>query len=219
MFVFEAFGISVGGILKLQEVRLGEVDAPACQQVGVFFFVSLAGYQVKMVFADGSIISQHVFNQSIGIRTASLGEAFVALGQIDTIALYPCGNPGEVLAMGFAVREIDFIVELVILAVNANHLQEIHIGRSCSYEAVHAGVALQQIVDQQGVGSRNVTMYSIVVNTIAVRVIVEVIGDTYQIVKYPSRVVIGFDGGLHQQSTTQHIGYVAIQTLNVFGSV
>ena len=44
-----------------------------------------------------------------------------------TIALYPCGNPGEVLAMGFAVREIDFIVELVILAVNANHLQEIHI--------------------------------------------------------------------------------------------
>ena len=49
--------------------------------------------------------------------------------------------------MGFAVREIDFIVELVILAVNANHLQEIHIGRSCSYEAVHAGVALQQIVD------------------------------------------------------------------------
>ena len=43
-------------------------------------------------------------------------------------------------------------------------------------------------------------MYSIVVNTIAVRVIVEVIGDTYQIVKYPSRVVIGFDGGLHQQS-------------------
>jgi hypothetical protein len=121
--------------------------------------------------------------------------------------------------MGFAVREIDFIVELVILAVNANHLQEIHIGRSCSYEAVYAGVALQQIVDQQGVGSRNVTMYSIVVNTIAVRVIVEVIGDTYQIVKYPSRVVIGFDGGLHQQSTTQYIGYVAIQTLNVFGSV
>ena len=30
--------------------------------------------------------------------------------------------------MGFAVREIDFLVELVILAVNANHLQEIHIG-------------------------------------------------------------------------------------------
>ena len=28
-------------------------------------------------------------------------------------ALYPCRNPGEVLAMGFAVREIDFIVELV----------------------------------------------------------------------------------------------------------
>ena len=47
----------------------------------------------------------------------------------------------------------------------------------------------------------------------------QVIGDTYQIVKYPSRVVIGFDGGLHQQSTTQQIGYVAIQTLNVFGSV
>ena len=63
------------------------------------------------------------------------------------VALVPCGNPGEVLAMGFAVREIDFIVELVILAVNANHLQEIHIGGSCSYEAVQRGCALQQIVD------------------------------------------------------------------------
>ena len=47
----------------------------------------------------------------------------------------------------------------------------------------------------------------------------EVIGDPYQIVKYPSRVVVGFDGGLHQQSTTQYVGYVSIQTLNVFGSV
>ena len=62
-------------------------------------------------------------------------------------------------------------------------------------------------------------MYSIIVNAITVRVIVEVVGNTYQIVKYPGRVVIGFDGGLHQQSTTQHVGYVAIQTLNVLGSV
>ena len=62
-------------------------------------------------------------------------------------------------------------------------------------------------------------MYGVVVNTITIRVIVEVIGDTYQIVKYPSRVVVGFDGGLHQQSTTQYVGYVSIQTLNVFGSV
>ena len=142
MFVFEAFSVSVGGILELQEVRLGEVDAPACQQVGVFFFVSLAGYQVKMVFADGGIISQHVFNQSIGIRAGSFGETFVAFGQIDTVALYPCRNPGEVLAMGFAVREIDFIVELVVFAVNTDHFQEIHIGRGCSYKAVYTGIAL-----------------------------------------------------------------------------
>ena len=55
---------------------------------------------------------------------------------------YPCRNPGEVLAMGFAVREIDFIVELVVFAVNTDHFQEIHIGRGCSYKAVYTGIAL-----------------------------------------------------------------------------
>ena len=121
--------------------------------------------------------------------------------------------------MGFAVREVDFIVELMIFAIDANHLEEIHIGRSGSHEAVHAGVALQQVIYQQRVGSGDVTMHGVVVNAIAVSVIIVVVGDSYQVVKYPCRRVVCLDGGLHQQGAAQHVGYVAIQTLNVFGSI
>ena len=121
--------------------------------------------------------------------------------------------------MGFAVREVDFIVELMIFVINSNHLEDIHIGRSGSHEAIHAGVALQQVIYQQRVGSGDITMHGIVVYAIAVSVIIKVVGDSHQVIKYPCRRIICLNGGLHHQGAAQHIGYVAIQTLNVFGSI
>ena len=81
--------------------------------------------------------------------------------------------------MGFAVREVNFIVELMIFVINANHLEDIHVGRSGSYETIYAGVALQQVIYQQWVGSGDVTMHGIVVYTIAVSVIIKVVGDSH----------------------------------------
>ena len=121
--------------------------------------------------------------------------------------------------MGFAVRKVDFIVEFVVLAVDAKHLEDVYICRTCSHEAIHAGVALQQVINQQRIGSGDVTMHGIVVYAIAVSIIIEVVGDSHQVIKYPCRRIVCLDGGLHQQGATQHVGYVAIQTLNVFGSI
>ena len=72
--------------------------------------------------------------------------------------------------MGFAVREVDFIVELMIFVVNANHFEDIHISRPGSHETIHASVAFQQVIYQQRVGSGDVTMHGIVVYAVAVSV-------------------------------------------------
>ena len=72
-----------------------------------------------MVFAYRTIVSKHILYQGVRINTGTLGQPFITLGQIDAVTLHPCRNPSEVLAEGFAVREVYFIVEFVVLAVDA----------------------------------------------------------------------------------------------------
>ena len=94
------------------------------------------------------IVSKHILYQGVRINTGTLGQPFITLGQIDAVTLHPCRNPSEVLAEGFAVREVYFIVEFVVFAVEAEHIEDVYVCRACSYETVHTCVALQQVVYQ-----------------------------------------------------------------------
>ena len=101
-----------------------------------------------MVFAYRTIVSKHILYQGVRINTGTLGQPFITLGQIDAVTLHPCRNPSEVLAEGFAVREVYFIVEFVVFAVEAEHIEDVYVCRACSHETVHTCVALQQVVYQ-----------------------------------------------------------------------
>ena len=58
-------------------------------------------------------------------------------------------------------------------------------------------------------------MYSVIINTIAIGIVVEAAGITNLVIEYPCRRIVGFDGRLHQQCTAQHVGNVAIKTLYI----
>ena len=58
-------------------------------------------------------------------------------------------------------------------------------------------------------------MYSVIIYTIAISIVVEAAGITYLIVEYPCRGIVGLDGRLHQQSTAQYVGNIAIKTLHI----
>ncbi len=105
------------------------------------------------MLADCSIIGNGILNQSIAIVARALGEALILLGEVYTVALNPGRNPGLILCLGLAVREVYIIVKTMVLALDAYHSQEVYISRSCTYEAVNQGIALQQVVNQQWVRS------------------------------------------------------------------
>ena len=104
-----------------------------------------------MVQADGAVISQRVLDQGVSIFAMSLGQTLVLLGQIHTVTLNPGGDPGLVVGRGRAVREVDLIGQLVVLALDTQHAEQIDIGRCCSYETVNDRVTRQHVVHQQGV--------------------------------------------------------------------
>ena len=104
-----------------------------------------------MVQADGSIVSQRVLYQGIGILAVSLGQTLVFFGQIYTVTLNPSRNPSLVVARCCAVREIDFVSKLMIVALDANHVEQVNICRSCSQETVNNCVAGEHLVDEQRV--------------------------------------------------------------------
>ena len=151
MFVLKALCTPRGGVLQLQEVRLREVHTCCTQRIGVLLFESLTYHEVGVMQTNGTVPSQRILNQGIGILAMSLGQTLVLLGQIYTVTLNPCRNPGLVVARCRAVREVDFIGQLVILALDSQHAQQVYISRSCTHETVYNRVTRQQIVDQQGV--------------------------------------------------------------------
>ena len=76
-------------------------------------------------------------------------------------------------------------MKAMVLALNAYHLEEVYISRSCTYEAVHQSVALQEVVNQQWVRSRDITMYTIIIYTIAVSIVAIAVGCTYLVIENP----------------------------------
>ena len=166
--------------------------------------------------SDQSVIGQRVLYQEVRVSTLSLGEFLVALVKIDTITLNPGRHPCLVLGVGLAVREIELVVQVMILGIQSQHLEQVNVSRACGYYAVHQRVTSQQIVDQQGVRSRDVTMNGIVIDTVAIGIVVEAAGRADLIVKYPCRFIVCLDGGLHEQGTAKHVGHVTVKALYIF---
>ena len=99
------------------------------------------------MLTDCSIISNGILNQSIAVVARALGKALILLGEIYTVTLNPGRNPGLVLSLGLAVREVYIIMKTMVLALDAYHTQQVNISRSCTYEAVNQCIALQHIVN------------------------------------------------------------------------
>ena len=207
--------ITCAGILNLQEVWFSEVHAPSIQIMPVLLFEGLADHKVDMVAADGTIVGQRVLYQRVRNSAAVLGKTLVALVEIYTVALDPSRNPCFILGMSLAIGKIDLIVEFVILALDAKHCQEVNVSRTRTNNAINNRITGQQVIDEQGVRSRDIAMHSVVINAVAVGIIIETAGRTNLIIEDPSRVVICLDGGLHQQRTTKHIGHITIEALYV----
>ena len=58
-------------------------------------------------------------------------------------------------------------------------------------------------------------MYSIIVNTIAISIVLVATGRAYHIVEYPCWSVVSLNGRLHIEHTTQHVTQITIQTLYI----
>ena len=128
MLVLTTVGTPGAGILQLQEVGLRQVDTSGVKCVGVLLFEGLTYHEVGMMQADGTVVGQRVLYQGIGVLAVSLGQTLVLLGQIHTVTLYPGGNPGLVIARGRAIGEVDLISQLMVLALDTDHTQQVDIG-------------------------------------------------------------------------------------------
>ena len=219
MLVLKRVGIAGLGILNLKEVRLAELIAPSRQRVGVLLLISGTGNEIDIVLTDMSVISKGVLHQCVSIGTSTLGEFLIGLGQVDTVALNPGRNPSEVLSVSLAIGEIDLIIKVLGLGIQTDHLQQVNVCRACTYEAVNKCVAFEQVVDEQRIGSGDITMHQIVVHTIAISIIVVATGRTDFVVEYPSRRIVSLDGRLHKQCTTKHVGYIAIKSLHILRGI
>ena len=74
-------------------------------------------------------------------------------------------------------------MKTMVLALDTYHTQQIYVGRSGTYEAVNQGVALQEVIIQQWVGFRDITMYSVIVNTITLCILAITVGSTYLVIE------------------------------------
>ena len=117
----------------------------------MLFFISLTYHDVSVMQSEGAVISQRIFNEGIGIFAVSLGQAFVLLSEIYAVALYPGRNPCLIIGTSRAVRQINFVIQLVILTLDTNHFEQVNIGRTCTYEAIDNRITCQQVIDEQGV--------------------------------------------------------------------
>ena len=172
-----------------------------------------------MVLADGAIVGERVLDEEVAIHARVLVETLVRFVEVHTVRLNPCRHPGLVFGVGVAVRKVQFVRELVVLAFNAQHLEQVNVGRTGGHHAVYDGVTRDSVVHQQGVRGRNVAVDGIVVNAIAVCIVVIARGRTYHVVEHPGVLVVSLDGGLHEQCSAQHVGNVAIQALHIFAGI
>ena len=73
----------------------------------------------------------------------------------------------------------------MVLALDAYHTQQVNISRSGTYEAVNQGVALQEVINQQWVRSRNISVDAVIVNTITIGIVAISIGCTHLTIENP----------------------------------
>ena len=93
----------------------------------MLFLVGLTQHEVGIVLTDMPIISQCVLNQGICIVTTAFRESLITLIQVHTVALCPCRNPRKILRMRLTVREVQIVMQAVVLAVHPQHLEQINI--------------------------------------------------------------------------------------------
>ena len=117
--------------------------------------------------------------------------------------------------MGLTIRKVEFVIQLVLFKLLANHLEEVYVCRTCSYYTVNNGVTGKLVVNQQRVRGRDITMYLIIIHTIAVCVIIIILGCRNHLIQIPCGLIVCLDSWLHQQCTTQHVGHITIQTLHI----
>ena len=184
-------------MLQLQEVGLWEVHTPTVQQVGVLLLVGDTTKQIQVVQTEHGIVGQRVLNKEVSVGALVSVKTLVALVEVHTVALNPCRHPSLVLGVSLAIREVQLIIQLVVLALHANHLQQVYFGRTGSDHAVNDGITCHEIIHEQGVRSRDITVDGVVVHTIAVGVVVVTAGRAHLVVEHPGRGVVSLDGGLH----------------------
>ena len=80
-----------------------------------------------MVQTNGSIICQRILNQEIRVGTSVLCQLLITLIEIYTVTLNPSRNPSLVLSVRLAVREVELIVEMMVLALYTYHLQQVEV--------------------------------------------------------------------------------------------
>ena len=151
----------------------------------MIFLVGLTQHEVDVVLTDMPIISQCVLNQGISIVTTAFRESLIALIQVHTVALCPCRNPRKVLRMRLTVREVQIVMQAVVLVVKAQYLEQINVSRAIPHETVYQSVALQEVIHKQRIGSRDVTMNVIIVYSIPVCIVFIAICQTHLVVKHP----------------------------------
>ena len=78
-----------------------------------------------------------------------------------------------------------YVVDGVPMGTTIRDFSPNDVSRCCAYEAVNDGVALQHVVDEQRIGSRDVAVYVIIVNAVAVSVVAIVVGCTNLVVEHP----------------------------------
>ena len=183
--------------------------------MGVLLLIGLTHNEVDMVQSDRTVVGQCVLDQGVRVSALVLSQLLVALVEIYTVALDISGNPGLVVSVGLAVREVQLVVQLVVLVLKTQHLQQIYISRSCAHDTVDDRVTCQHIIDEQGVRSRDVTMHGIVVHTVAIGIIAVAAGRSHLVVEHPCALVVSLNRRLHAQGTKQHVGHVAIHTLDI----
>ena len=151
MLGFITIGTPTTGILQLKEIRFRQVDTCCVQCRRILLLKRLANHEVNMVQSHSTIPCKGILDQGIRIFAMCLLQAFVLLGQVYTVTLDPGRNPNSVVGTGRAIGKIELISQIVLLAIYANHLQQVYVGRASTHETVYNRLTTHQVIDQQGV--------------------------------------------------------------------
>ena len=87
--------------------------------------------------------------------------------------------------MRLTVREVQIVMQAVVLVVKAQHLEQINVSRAIPHETVYQSVALQEVIYEQRIGSRDVTMNVIIIYSITVCIVFIAICQAHLVVKHP----------------------------------